>query len=1100
LLLSGGTDIILADGASLASQSGGSVDLGGLLTLPGGAAIDINGQTVTLSGTISAGTMSQLMTPQPLDVVGRPDLSGFSIIAQSNCGDTGTCEVWPVVAADLDADGDLDVASGAFFTGTISWHENTGSSPAFVTRQVTALAGGVRDLAAADIDGDGDIDLVSSNQNNNNVAWYENDGLLPPGFTRHVVPTAVPNAGGLAVADIDADGDEDLIVSAESANQLIWFESDGDQPPAFTSTVLSNSADEVTTVRAVDLNADGAIDLLTCSQSRGEIDWYQSDGTLDPTFTQRVVADALQFTGSIVADDLDADGDVDIVATDQLNSVFWFDSNGQTVPTFVPRLVSDLPLGPASVGLADMDGDGDTDVVSGSLFDASLWWFESDGQLPPAFTTRLISSLAGGIFDLEVADIDADGAPDIVTSRFGEDAVAWHRNVTPTFNLTELGALVESGSSMALINRTISTGPGTDLSSPSSMTVDRTSRLTGAGFATAATLESAGSIEPAPASTLTINADYTQQYDDGVRGPLTGEIRIPLGDGSAPGTLAVTGSSTLSGSLIVTADDMFNPSAGSMIEIMSSAVITGRFDVAFLPALPDKRLSVVYPTTGSRSGSISLLVTELDGDVTFDPAQATGTAVGVPTDVILADMNDDGFIDLVMTVPNDTSPNQDPGSVFIFYNDGNDGDGTWQGFSRENVSVVQQLFTGIGIQPDAVEAADVDDDGIIDLVIANRGIPGNVADDTLTVLINDPGASGTVTGVTNPFGIEQSRLLDVGDEPRDVTVIDLDADLLPDFAVANAGSDTVTILWNRMQVWSNNEDPEKDDFDLPSDACPFTIRPGEFDADLFHLAVGNTGLGSVSFIRNSGARNLAVLPEVAVDTEPVQLIVSDIDDDGFPEVLTVNRAANTVSVLINEGFFQGGIDFAPTINLPVDDTPSFPRSIAAGDFDSDDDHDLAIIAKADALTSTSERIVKIFRNDTDGGPIVFAPATDLELGDDPLFALAGDVNADGSDDLITVNETLPTNARAGIVRMDDPSISSSLTPEACPADMDGDGRVGLADFATFGRNFGAMGLPFGNGESRSIGDLNDDGSIDLADFSILARNFGCQTAPSSPQQ
>jgi len=71
------------------------------------------------------------------------------------------------------------------------------------------------------------------------------------------------------------------------------------------------------------------------------------------------------------------------------------------------------------------------------------------------------------------------------------------------------------------------------------------------------------------------------------------------------------------------------------------------------------------------------------------------------------------------------------------------------------------------------------------------------------------------------------------------------------------------------------------------------------------------------------------------------------------------------------------------------------------------------------------------------------------------------------------------------------SLEGTAAPPPCPGDVDGDGSTALSDFSAMAANFGASGLPHGNGESRALGDLNDDGDVSLADFTILAGDFGC---------
>ena len=80
-----------------------------------------------------------------------------------------------VFAADIDGDGDMDLASASYNDNKIAWYENTDGKGTFGSQQiVTTNAGGARSVFAADIDGDGDMDLASASYNDNKIAWYEN--------------------------------------------------------------------------------------------------------------------------------------------------------------------------------------------------------------------------------------------------------------------------------------------------------------------------------------------------------------------------------------------------------------------------------------------------------------------------------------------------------------------------------------------------------------------------------------------------------------------------------------------------------------------------------------------------------------------------------------------------------------------------------------------------------------------------------------------------------------------------------------------------------------------------------------------------------------
>ncbi len=99
-----------------------------------------------------------------------------TIIDNSNATD-GAISVF---ATDLDGDGDMDVLSASLVDNyvdddKIAWYENTDGLGTFGPQQIiTTEADGASSVFAADIDGDGDMDVLSASWYDDKIAWYEN--------------------------------------------------------------------------------------------------------------------------------------------------------------------------------------------------------------------------------------------------------------------------------------------------------------------------------------------------------------------------------------------------------------------------------------------------------------------------------------------------------------------------------------------------------------------------------------------------------------------------------------------------------------------------------------------------------------------------------------------------------------------------------------------------------------------------------------------------------------------------------------------------------------------------------------------------------------
>ena len=91
----------------------------------------------------------------------------------------------------------------------------------FATHAISTNIRGPHSVFAADVDGDGDLDVLGGFNNDNKIVWYENDGS--ENFTTHIISTNTDVISVLA-ADMDGDGNLDVLSALFFDNTIAWYE------------------------------------------------------------------------------------------------------------------------------------------------------------------------------------------------------------------------------------------------------------------------------------------------------------------------------------------------------------------------------------------------------------------------------------------------------------------------------------------------------------------------------------------------------------------------------------------------------------------------------------------------------------------------------------------------------------------------------------------------------------------------------------------------------------------------------------------------------------------------------------------------------------
>lgn len=337
-------------------------------------------------------------------------------------GDTLATEVktplW-VQPSDLDGDGLQDLAYLGYQDDLVAWHRNEGNGSFGAQREVTTQVSGASWASTGDLDGDGDLDVVSASLYDNRVAWYENLGNGVPGPQR-TISTQMHHARCAIVSDADNDGDLDVIASSMMDSSVVWFANagNGDFPQQH---VITSSAAKPQLLGARDLDADGDTDVVASGYSFFAYFLNDGFGNFDGGHAlSGMVSGDLPFALA----DLDGDTLCDIVhTTSGYGRLAWFRNLGNG--TFGPQVEIAQGLHGILIAIDDMDGDGDPDIVAG---DIDPLYFPNNGDgtfaLPVQFGAE--NSEADAIVLMDIQD---DGFPDVVVGHDYLDQIAYYLNL-----------------------------------------------------------------------------------------------------------------------------------------------------------------------------------------------------------------------------------------------------------------------------------------------------------------------------------------------------------------------------------------------------------------------------------------------------------------------------------------------------------------------------------------------------------------------------------------------------------------------------------------------------------------------------------------------
>ena len=341
---------------------------------------------------------------------------------------TDTDDTRSIAVSDMNGDGMLDVVTGNY-NQTNKLYLNDGQGDPFDTAAGIPIGtdtDDTRSIAVSDLDGDGDLDVVAGNYNQTNKL-YLNDGQGDPfaAIDGKPVGTDTDRTLSIALGDLDGDGNIDVVAGNDRQNNRFYL-NDGDDDPFNTQTTgaaFGTITDNVSTIALGDLDGDGKLDVLVGDPIKYEIRMYLNDGDGNPFDTEATVMSSA--TGKTIAvGDLDEDGDVDIVSGGGSSwadiRLFLNDGDGNPFDTATSIPMSTAGGGLMSVALDDMDGDGDLDIVTGGYQTNRLYLNNPGENRFRSVTGTPISTDTDSTRTIALADLNGDGKLDVIVGNFDQ--------------------------------------------------------------------------------------------------------------------------------------------------------------------------------------------------------------------------------------------------------------------------------------------------------------------------------------------------------------------------------------------------------------------------------------------------------------------------------------------------------------------------------------------------------------------------------------------------------------------------------------------------------------------------------------------------------
>lgn len=880
----------------------------------------------------------------------------------------------------------------------------------------------------------------------------------------------------ITVADLNHDNRLDVVLTNYRTGYISIFLGHDDGTFSNQTTYSTDYASEPSSIAVGDFNNDNKMDIVVANSNANNIGIFLGNG--DGTFSNQVTYAAGSSPLSVTIGNFNNDNLLDIAVVNYYSNNFGiFLGHGDGSFSNQVTYYIGYNSGPRSIATADLNNDGYLDIAVANFRGNSFGVFLGYGNGTFASNGIHSTGVDAAPDYLVIGDVNNDTYLDIIVTNYYADNIG-----------VFLGSRDASFSAQMRYPTGSSSRPCFDVIGD----FNNDSRL-----------------DIAIVNCHRQNIGIFYGYGDGT---FSNIITYTAGNGSAPQSIAVgdfdqdglldivvanqitSNIAILHGIVQIVGMEQVTCSTGSTSHPQSIAVgdfnNDNRLDFAvgnygtdsigiFLQNFNETFPTEIMLSTGSLSFPVSIAVKDLNNDNQLDIVVANSGTDNIciffgygngsfqiptffstdidsnPLAVAIGDFNSDSQMDIVVS-------NYDTRNIFVF-------------LSRNASTFLDMVSypTGTYSNPQAVAVNDLNNDGQLDIVVANKGA-GNI---------------GIFFGYGNG-SFTQQRIFPTGSQtwPSAIALGDFNNDTLLDIAVAHYYSSTIGVFLGR----SNGTLSAQKVYVIGAPSTPSGIALGDFNSDgQLDIVVAGHWSDSIFIFLGYGNGSFENKQEYSTGsfTRPWSVAVGDFNNDNQLDVVTANFGSNNVAIFLGNG--DGTFPNPATSFVSVGSNPYF---VIATDFNNDKKWDIAVVN----YFSDNVGILLGYGNGTFEHQVNYSTGA----GSGPRSIATGDFNSDGLPDIVVTNSLTNT---VGLVlgfkngtffsQLEYSIADQSLPMSVAVGDFNHDGQLDMV-IASFGVNnidilfgYGHQTFlrvpPYSTGSSSqpcyiAVGDFDKDNRLDVA--------------------